>query len=131
MKSSSLHVFNSRIVVEHKSSKVKDSIVYKSSFSRHSSKTHVQNTLARPRGLPELHLLSFHVLQAALVEADFDNTLQYLPPEGRQVAQLLQLNLVTLALVQVGERFFVVLGRDRGGGRQDVLESGRECEGKS
>lgn len=56
------------------------------------------------------------------MEANLDDALQYLPPERRQVAQFLQLNLVALSLIKVGERFFVVLGGNRGSRCQDVLE---------
>uniref|UniRef100_A0A8W7PH03 Uncharacterized protein n=1 Tax=Anopheles coluzzii TaxID=1518534 RepID=A0A8W7PH03_ANOCL len=61
---------------------------------------HVQDALAGPGRLPELHLLPLHVLQPALVEAYLDNTLQNLPPERGQIAKLLQLDLVALALVK-------------------------------
>lgn len=48
---------------------------------------------------------------------------QYLVAIIGEIAQLLQLDLVALALVQVRERVLVVLGGDRSGRRQHVLEA--------
>lgn len=51
--------------------------------------------------------------------------LQYLIPVEGQVADLLQLDLVALALVEVRQSLLVVLGGNRSGRGQDVLKSGR------
>ena len=68
-------------------------------------------------------LLRLDVLQAPLVEADPDGGAKpLLPVVGREVAQLLDLDLVALALVDVGEGGLAVLGGDAGGRRPDVLE---------
>lgn len=62
------------------------------------------------------------------MEAYLDDTFQYLPPEGRQVAQLFQLNLIALTLIKIGERFFIVLGGNGSGRSQYVLEPAERIE---
>ena len=68
-------------------------------------------------------ILSLDVLQPALVEADAQGGAQpLLLVVVGQVAQLFDLELVALTLVDVGEAGFAELGGDAGGGVEDVLE---------
>ena len=69
------------------------------------------------------NLLRLNVLQPALVEADPDRASEpLLLVVTGDVAELLDLDLVALALVDVGQAGVAWLGQDGGGRRQDVLE---------
>ena len=75
----------------------------------------------RPR--PLCNLLSLNVLQPPLVEADADGASEpLLLVVTRDVSQLLDLDLIGLALVDVGQGRVSRLGQNWGGGSQDVLE---------
>ena len=72
---------------------------------------------------PLCNLLSLNVLQPPLVEADADGASEpLLLVVTRDVSQLLDLDLIGLALVDVGQGRVSRLGQNRGGGSQDVLE---------
>lgn len=72
----------------------------------------VQDALAGSARLPDVHLLAFHVLQAALVEANLDDAFHHLPATSRQIAELLKLDLVALTLVEIRQRVLVALCSD-------------------
>jgi hypothetical protein len=75
------------------------------------------------RARPLRNLLVLNVLEAALVEADAHGAAQpLLPVVLGEVAQLLDLELVALALVDVGQRRLAQLRRNARRGVQNVLE---------
>ena len=74
---------------------------------------------------PLVDLLVLDVLEPALVEANPDGAPQpLLLIVSGQVAQLLDLQLVALALVNVGEGRFPNLGGNTGRSSQDILKPG-------
>ena len=72
---------------------------------------------------PLRYLLRLYVLQSPLMEADPDCASEpLLLVVTRDVPELLDLDLVALALVDVGQAGVARLGQDGGGRGQDVLE---------
>ena len=70
------------------------------------------------------NLLALDILEAPLVETDADGGMKpLLLVVVGEIAQLLELELVALALVDVGERGLALLGRNAGRSIENVLET--------
>ena len=86
---------------------------------------HLEYPLVGVGAGPLRNLLVLNVLEATLVKANADGGAEpLLAVVGGQVAQLLDLELVALALVDVGERGLPQLRGDAGRGVQNVLKPG-------